>query len=143
MNPTKQRFWLKVVNPTSKIVTPTLLVREHKPAGDGWKDVTECLGFCCLQTAQSAVFDFVATPDDTLPQIVLQWNEIVGGTYTIERSTSSDFSTDLTTVYTGTDETHTDEDLEFETTYYYRISATGDGLAQGPYSYASGTTASE
>lgn len=134
------KYWVTKIG---NHIGSTVVARVTKPAGGHWVDITDCLGLCCRQTLQSAVFDFVASPDDILPTIVLQWNEIVGATYTVERSTSADFSTDLVVVITTTDETHNDEDLEFETTYYYRISATGDGLAQGPYSYASATTASE
>lgn len=79
-----------------------------------------------------------ATPNDA--QVGLDWDDVTGATsYTVERAESSDYTTALTTVYTGSTSSYTDTELTNNTTYYYRVKATAVNHADSAYATINST----
>ena len=66
--------------------------------------------------------------------MTLNWAASQNATgYILQRSTAADFSTALTTVYTGSSLTFIDSGLAVSTTYYYRVVSTAAGYANSAY----------
>lgn len=73
--------------------------------------------------------------------MTLTWIAVTNATgYILERATAADFSTGLTTIYTGSGLTFGDSGLTTATTYYYRVHATKSGFTTVTYTTTSQLT---
>ena len=78
----------------------------------------------------------------TATTVTLTWAAVASATgYVLERATAADFSTGLTTVYTGALLTFGDTSLTASTSYYYRVHATISGYTTNTYTTATVVTA--
>jgi hypothetical protein len=97
--------------------------------GDGNEDITDYSGTAPDMGAYEfylAVTGLQYTFENA--SVILDWDPIVNaGYYKIERSTDADFTTDVVPSYLQTN-MHTDNDLEWDTEYFYRVAAYVSGL---------------
>lgn len=130
----RTRYFLKVIK--NRPVLGSMVARTKKPAGDEWKDITACLGLCCLggtgSVASPANFEL---SDGATGTINASWSSVSDATsYKLERSTASDFSAALTTVQNTYSLSAADSGLTSGVIYYYRLSTiTGSGASAFTY----------
>lgn len=83
---------------------------------------------------------FVATAVSST-QIDLTWAAVTNATsYTLQRATDSNFTINLTTVFTGNATNYDNTGLTASTQYFYRIKATAAGFSDSAYATANDTT---
>lgn len=93
-----------------------------------------------IQTALSAPSNFIAVGIST-DQISISWDDVANATtYTLQRADNAGFTIGLTSLYTGPLTNFDDVPLPFNTTYYYRVKASGPGYLDSEYSIATGNT---
>lgn len=89
-------------------------------------------------TILSAPGNFSATPADQ--QVTLNWDVVSNAdSYTLERAEDASFTSNLTTIYTDTDNSYNDTGLNNGDTYYYRLKATATNHADSAYATANAT----
>jgi hypothetical protein len=97
--------------------------------GDGTEDITDYSGTAPDMGAYEfylAVTGLQYTIENA--SVILDWDPIVdAGFYKIERSTDAEFTTDVEPSVLQTN-THTDNDLEWDTEYFYRVAAYVSGF---------------
>jgi hypothetical protein len=97
--------------------------------GDGTEDITDYFGDMPDMGAYEfylAVTGLQYTIENA--SVILDWDPIVdAGFYKIERSTDAEFTTDVEASVLQTN-THTDNDLEWDTEYFYRVAAYVSGF---------------
>ena len=97
--------------------------------GDGEDDITDFYG---VAPDMGAYEFFMAVTGleywIVSTSVILAWDAIEDASYyLVERSTDAEFTTDVESSYLQTN-TYTDDDLEFNTEYFYRVSANVNGL---------------
>jgi hypothetical protein len=74
-------------------------------------------------------------------QINLTWTAVTNATsYTLQRATDTNFTANLTTVFTGNATSFNNTGLTASTQYFYRIKATAAGFSDSAYATANDTT---
>jgi len=141
---TNKNYYIRI-DGKNKPVLNSMVYRSEKPAGAGWIKVSKAaLGDCCAFGGDELFIptSFVATAGGTpTTQIQLDWSAVAKATgYVVERSTASNFTTGLTTVYSGPLLTYLNTGLTTATLYYYRIRAT-NATSNSNYRFTSRTTA--
>lgn len=135
----RTRYFLKFDNKNRPILG-SMVARFKKPADSGggkWKDITACLGICCLGGSGSvsapATFELA---DGATGSIVATWSSVTDATsYKLERATDATFTTALTTVQNTYALSKTDTGLTSGVIYYYRLSTISASGASG-FTYA-------
>lgn len=132
------KFFVRIAS-NGRPVMGSLMERKNAPRDGGrWADITECLGLCCTYVAptESSPINFAA--EDGIATVnEISWGAVTGAdTYKLERSTSVDFSTALTTLQNTSGTSYSDTGRTSGTAYYYRVSVIANGV-QGNYAYAS------
>lgn len=83
----------------------------------------------------SAPENFTVTPLTSTSNSIM-WNAVSGATsYRLQRSTSINFRTALTVIYTGSGTSYTNTGLTAGVQYYYRIQALASGAQSSAYAY--------
>ncbi len=140
---TRMHYYVRI-SADGRPVVGSLIARLMKPKDGGrWANITNCLGLCCRELTLHTVGNLSAVNKGgaTATNIILSWGTVPNATgYTAERSTSADFSTALTTVYTGGANGVDVGGLTASTHYYFRVKATAPGFVTSPYAYADQTT---
>jgi hypothetical protein len=132
---------LFITNAT-QISTNSALIAELQASNEvlGWQNeqIGAMITYGQSLTQLAAVTNFsVISPVTTEVEITWDNNDTRADAYIIDRSTSDDFSTDLTQVFNGVyGSPVTDTGLTSGITYYYRIHSTAPDLDDSSYSFA-------
>jgi hypothetical protein len=109
---------------TLQVGSPCIDTGTADTDGDGDEDITDYFGTAPDMGAYEfylAVTGLQYTIENA--SVILDWDPVVdAGFYKIERSTDAEFTTDVEPRVLQTN-THTDNDLEWDTEYFYRVAA--------------------